>query len=192
MNTIVIAYDQRDVRGPVRTRLKALWLFVVGLGVAVVTLPLLVLGRAVLVSLLPGDWQGTAALLVDAVYWPVVLIGLLLALTSFYHVVLPNRLPWRRHLPGAVLALTFFLVAALLLRAYVSDILTTALPYGALATPIGALLFCFFFGMAVLLGAELNATIQARWPAPLRRHDRRRRERRASKLAEEARKLGVR
>lgn len=191
MNTIVIAYDQRDVRGPVRTRLKALWLFVVGMGMAVVTLPLLVLGRGVLVSLLPDHWQATATILVDAVYWPLVLVGLLLALTSFYHVVLPNRLPWRRHLPGAVLALTFFLVAALLLRAYVSDILTTALPYGALATPIGALLFCFFFGMAVLLGAELNATIQARWPAPLRRHDRRRRERRAAKIADEARKLGL-
>ena len=78
--------------------------------------------------------------------------------------------------------MAFFLVAALLLRAYVADILITALPYGALAAPIGALLFCFFFGMAVLLGAELNATIQARWPAPLRRHDRRRRERRAAKL----------
>ena len=57
MNTIVIAYDQRDVRGPVRTRLKALWLFIVGLGMAVLTLPLLVLGREVLVSLLPDDWE---------------------------------------------------------------------------------------------------------------------------------------
>jgi membrane protein len=191
MNTIVIAYDQRDVRGPVRTRLKALWLFIVGMGMAVLTLPLLVLGREVLVSLLPGDWQDTATVLINAVYWPVVLIGLLLALTSFYHVVLAHRLPWRRHLPGAVLALGFFLLAALLLRAYVSDILTTALPYGALATPIGALLFCFFFGMAVLLGAELNITIQARWPAPLRRHGNRRRKRRAAKLAEEGRKLGI-
>ena len=53
MNTIVIAYDQRDVRGPIRTRLKALWLFVVGMVIAVVTLPLLVLGRGVLVDLLP-------------------------------------------------------------------------------------------------------------------------------------------
>jgi membrane protein len=191
MNTIVIAYDQRDVRGPVRTRLKALWLFIVGMGMAVLTLPLLVLGREVLVSLLPDSWEATATVLINAVYWPVVLIGLLLALTSFYHVVLAHRLPWRRHLPGAVLALGFFLLAALLLRAYVSDILTTALPYGALATPIGALLFCFFFGMAVLLGAELNITIQARWPAPLRRHEKRRQERRAAKLAEEARRLGL-
>jgi membrane protein len=191
MNTIVIAYDQRDVRGPIRTRLKALWLFVVGMVMAVLMLPLLVLGREVLVDLLPDDWEATATVLVNAVYWPLVLIGLLLALTSFYHVVLPNRLPWRRHLPGAIFAWAFFLVAALLLRAYIADILTTALPYGALAAPIGALLFCFFFGMAVLLGAELNATVQARWPAPLRRHDRRRRERRAAKLGSEARRLGL-
>jgi membrane protein len=191
MNTIVIAYDQRDVRGPVRTRLKALWLFIVGMGVAVLTLPLLVLGREVLVSLLPDDWQDTATVLINAVYWPVVLIGLLLALTSFYHVVLAHRLPWRRHVPGAVLALCFFVLAASLLRAYVSDILTTALPYGALATPIGALLFCFFFGMAVLLGAELNITIQSRWPAPLRLHEKRGRRRRATQLPEEARRVGL-
>ncbi|HLM06590.1 MAG TPA: YihY/virulence factor BrkB family protein [Blastococcus sp.] len=191
MNTIVIAYDQRDVRGPIRTRLKALWLFVVGMFMAVLTLPLLVLGREVIVGLLPEDWQATAMLLVNAVYWPLVLIGLVVALTSFYTVTLPHRLPWRRHLPGTVLAVGFFLVAALLLRAYVADILITALPYGALAAPIGVLLFCFFFGMAVLLGAELNATIQARWPAPLRRHDRRRVERRAAKLQEEARRLGL-
>jgi membrane protein len=191
MNTTVIAYDQRDVRGPIRMRLKALWLFVVGLFMAVITLPLLVLGRGVLVGLLPERWRDTAMVLINAVYWPAVLIGLLLALTSFYYVTLPNRLPWRRHLPGALLAMSFFLVAALLLQAYVADILTTALPYGALATPIGALLFCFFFGMAVILGAELNATIQARWPAPLRRHDRRRRERRAAKLQDEARRLGL-
>ncbi|WP_240619356.1 YihY/virulence factor BrkB family protein [Blastococcus sp. TF02-8] len=192
MNTIVIAYDQRDVRGPIRTRLKALWLFVVGMVMAVLTLPLLVLGREVLIALAPPNWRATAAMLIDAVYWPLVLVGLLLALTSFFHVVLPHRLPWRRHLPGAFLTLGFFLVAATVLRAYIGDILTTALPYGALAAPIGALLFCFFFGMAVLFGAELNATIQARWPAPLRRHERRRKARRQAKLEEEARRLGLR
>jgi membrane protein len=191
MNTIVIAYDQRDIRGPVRTRLKALWLFVVGLLLAVLMLPLLVLGREVLIDLLPESWRSIGAALINGLYWPLVLVGLLLALTSFYHVVLADRLPWRRHLPGATLAVGFFLVAAVLLRTYVSDVLTTALPYGALATPIAALLFCFFFGMAVLLGAELNAVIQQRWPASLQRHDRRRRRRRAAKLEAEARRLGL-
>lgn len=192
MNTIVIAYDQRDVRGPIRTRLMALGLFVVGLVVAVLSLPLLVLGRTAIVALLPTEWQDTATVLVNAVYWPAVLIVLILALTSLYHVTLPRRLPWVRHLLGALFAVAFFLAAALLLRTYVADILTTALPYGALAAPIAALLFCFFLGMAILLGAELNATVEARWPAGQRRHDRRRRRRREAKIQLEARKLGLR
>jgi membrane protein len=192
MNTIVIAYDQRDVRGPIATRLMALWLFVVGLLLAVLMLPLLVLGRGVLVALMPQDWQATATTLVNAVYWPLVVVGLVLALTSFYHVVLPRRLPWHRHLPGTLLAVGFFMVAATVLRLYVSDILVAALPYGALATPIAALLFLFFFGMAVLLGAELNAAVQERWPAPLRRHTRRAQRRRAAELDAEARRLGLR
>jgi membrane protein len=192
MNTVVIAYDQRDVRGPIRTRLMALWLFVVGLVAAVLTLPLLVLGPGVLVSLLPAEYQDTAAVLVNAVYWPVVVIGLILVLCSFYHVTLPRRTPWLRHLPGALLAVGFFLVAAVVLRGYVADILTTALPYGALAAPIAALLYCFLLGMSILLGAELNATIEARWPAQQRRHDERRRRRREAKIELEAQKLGLR
>jgi membrane protein len=192
MNTTVIAYDQRDVRGPIRTRLKALWLFLLGLLGSVIVLPLLVLGPGLLVGLLPDSWQPTASLLVKAVYWPVVVIGLILALTSFFHVTLPNRLPWRRHLPGAMFAVAFFVLAALVLRYYVADVLTTSLPYGALATPIAALLFLFFFGLAILLGAELNATIQARWPAPLRPHKKRRQRRRAAKFASKARRLGLR
>ncbi len=192
MNTSVIAYDQRDIRGPVRTRLMALGLFVVALVLAVLSLPLLVLGRTSLVALLPVDLRETATVLVNAVYWPLVAIVLVLALTSFYHVTLPRRLPWVRHLLGAVFAAGFFISAALVLRTYVADVLTTALPYGALAAPIAALLFCFFLGMAVLLGAELNATVEARWPAGQRRHDRRRRRRRAAKIALEAQKLGLR
>ncbi len=192
MNTTVIAYDQRDVRGPIRTRLMALGLFVVALVLAVLSLPLLVLGRTSLVALLPEGIQNTATVLVNAVYWPLVLVLLVLALTSFYHVTLPRRLPWLRHLLGAAFAAAFFLTAALLLRSYVADVLTTALPYGALAAPIAALLFCFFLGMAILLGAELNATVEARWPAAQRRHDRRRRRRRAAKIELEARKLGLR
>ncbi|WP_409330982.1 YihY/virulence factor BrkB family protein [Trujillonella humicola] len=188
MNTIVIAYGQRDVRGPIATRLMALWLFVVGLLLAVLTLPLLVLGPGLLVDLFPADWRGTAAVLVNAVYGPVVLIGLVLGLTTFYHVILPRRLPWRRHLLGTLLATTFFFVAATLLRVYVTNILVTALPYGALATPIAVLLFCFLFGMALLLGAELNATVQERWPAPLQRHRKRRQQRRAVKI-DRARRL---
>jgi membrane protein len=35
-----------------------------------------------------------------------------------------------------------------------------------LATPIAFLLFAFFLGFAIMLGAELNAAVEEEWPAP--------------------------
>ena len=119
-----------------------------------------------LVGLLPHDWEGTGTVLVNAVYWPLVLIGLLLALTSFYHVVLPHRLPWRRHLPGTVLAVAFFLVAALLLRAYIADILRPRCPTARWRPhQRPAVLLLLRHGRAAGRRAQRSA-IQARWPAP--------------------------
>ena len=51
------------------------------------------------------------------------------------------------------------------LRVYLTWITSTGYTYGALATPIAFLLFAFFLGFAIMLGAELNAAIQEEWPA---------------------------
>lgn len=179
VNTIVIAYDQRDVRGPIRSRLLALWLFIVFGVTAVLTLPALVLGPGLLLSWFPDSYQDTVDLLITLVYPVVVCVLIVVLLASLYHVVLPRRLPWRRHLPGALFAMVVFVLGAWVLRTYVSYFFATTVPYAALAAPIAALLFFFVLGLAVLLGAELNAAVQARWPAPPRKIDRRRSARRA-------------
>jgi len=49
---------------------------------------------------------------------------------------------------------------------YLTWITSTGYTYGALATPIAFLLFAFFLGFAIMLGAELNAAIEEEWPAP--------------------------
>ena len=59
-----------------------------------------------------------------------------------------------------------FLIATLGLRVYLTWITATGYTYGALATPIAFLLFAFFLGFAIMIGAELNAAIQEEWPAP--------------------------
>jgi membrane protein len=64
-----------------------------------------------------------------------------------------------------VLATVVFLTATLGLRVYLTWITSTGYTYGALATPIAFLLFAFFLGFAIMLGAELNAAIQEEWPA---------------------------
>ncbi|MDQ3055828.1 MAG: YihY/virulence factor BrkB family protein [Actinomycetota bacterium] len=187
VNTIVIAYDQRDVRGPIRSRLLALWLFIAFGLTAVLTLPLLLLGPGLLLSWFPQNYQETVGFLITLVYPVVVCLLIVVMLASLYHVVLPRRLPWRRHVPGAVFAMVVFVLGAWGLRIYVSYFFATTVPYAALAAPIAALLFFFLLGLSILLGAELNAAIQARWPAPPRKIDRRRSARRAM----EAERTGV-
>ncbi len=65
-----------------------------------------------------------------------------------------------------MLATVVFLIATLGLRVYLTWITSTGYTYGALATPIAFLLFAFFLGFAIMIGAELNAAIQEEWPAP--------------------------
>ena len=79
---------------------------------------------------------------------------------------LPKPLPSHRLVLGSVLATVVFLVATFGLRVYLTWITSTGYTYGALATPIAFLLFAFFLGFAIMIGAELNAAIQEEWPAP--------------------------
>jgi len=88
------------------------------------------------------------------------------AVTILYRVSLPKPLPTHRLVWGALLAAAVFAVAAMGLRFYLTWITSTGYTYGALATPIAFLLFAFFLGFAIMIGAELNAAIQEEWPAP--------------------------
>jgi membrane protein len=109
---------------------------------------------------------------------PVIGLVLVLALTTLYKIALPLKPPWYRGLPGALLAAVVFLVGAFGLRTYLDWLTSTGYTYGALAAPIAFLLGTFFIGMAIVLGAHLNASIQALWPVQLR--DRRNRLARAA------------
>ena len=63
-----------------------------------------------------------------------------------------------------MLAAAVFLVATVGLRIYLTYITSTGYTYGALATPIAFLLFAFFLGFAIMIGAELNDAIEEEWP----------------------------
>lgn len=168
VNTITIAYGQRDLRGPVRSRLLALWLFLGTVVLGVFVLPMLVLGPDLLRRTFPKHVQPTVSTLIGAGYYPVLIVLLLLGLTTFYKLAPPRRLPWHRGVPGAVLALLVFLAGSAGLRTYLTFVLDHNHAYSALAAPIAALLFFFVLALGVLLGAELNAAIEERKPAKLR------------------------
>ncbi|WP_291415991.1 YihY/virulence factor BrkB family protein [Actinophytocola sp.] len=174
VDAITVAHDQYGVRNEVWQRIFALLLYMASLGLLVIGLPILALGPEVLPKLFPAAWRADIAFWVDAFYYPAIGVLIVLALASLYKLALPRKLPWHRGLPGAVLAMIVFLLSSIGLRLYISWITTTGYTYGALATPIAFLLFVFFIGLAIVIGAYFNAAIQEMWPARMTRRQRRR------------------
>jgi membrane protein len=168
VNTITIAYGMRDLRGPIRSRLLALWLFLGSVLVGVILLPLLVLGPTLLTDIFPAHHRGTAGAVIRGLYYPALVVLLLAGLTTLYRLAPPRRLPWRRGVPGAVLAMLVFIGGSEALQGYINFILSRNHAYGTLAAPVATLIFFFVLALGVLLGAEFNAAIEEEWPALVR------------------------
>ncbi|MFJ7216886.1 YihY/virulence factor BrkB family protein [Amycolatopsis sp. NPDC098790] len=195
VDAITVAHDQYGVRNDVWQRIFALLLYLCGLVILVVGLPLLAIGPDLLPEFFPADWRPTVASWVSALYFPTLGVMITLALTTLYKLALPRKLPWHRGLPGAVLAMVVFLLSSVGLRIYLNWITKTGYTYGALAAPIAFLLLMFFIGLAVVGGAYFNSAIQELWPAKATRRQRRKwrrleMERASERLrSEEGRKL---
>jgi membrane protein len=163
VDSVTEAHDQTPLRHPVRQRFFALLLYVVMLVFVIAAAPFVALGPRKISEWIPQSWDNV----LQFGYYPVLFGGLLVTVTILYRVSLPKPLPTHRLIYGAVLATIVFLVATFGLRFYLTWITSTGYTYGALATPIAFLLFAFFLGFAIMIGAELNAAIEEEWPAPV-------------------------
>lgn len=162
VDAVVEAHDQTPLRHPVRQRFFALFLYVMMLVFVVATAPVMVVGPRKVSEHIPYSLSN----MLRYGYYPLLVLVLLVGVVVLYRVSLPVPLPTHRLIYGAVLATAVFLIATLGLRIYLRWITSTGYTYGALATPIAFLLFAFFGGFAIMLGAELNAAIQEEFPAP--------------------------
>ncbi|HEY9311410.1 YihY/virulence factor BrkB family protein [Williamsia sp.] len=165
VDSIVAAHGQHNVRHPVTQRLFALWLYICFLVLAVLTLPLVALGPTYVRDVIPDSWHPATTVAINYGYFPAVALLLIVGLTTLYRVALAKPLPWHRLVWGALLAGLVFWCASALLRLYLAAITQTGYSYGALATPIAFLLFTFFLGFAIVVGAEFNSIVQQLWPA---------------------------
>ena len=159
VNTITIAYGERHERGAVKSRLLALRLYILQVLSAVILLPALVLGPTVIDRLLGKHTTPWVHHAVTLVYWPIAAVVSLIILATLYHMSVPHRRRWRSAIPGAVFALIIWYLGSWALRSYIKFVFTRTIAYGALAAPVAVLLFLYVTALAVLLGAELNATL---------------------------------
>ncbi|TVP75649.1 MAG: YihY/virulence factor BrkB family protein [Nitriliruptor sp.] len=94
-----------------------------------------------------------------AAYWPTVVVLAMLAIAALYRIAVPRRDRWWRDLPGAAAATGVWLLGSGGLRVYGAWLTGTDTVYGPLAGPVVALLWLWLTALAVLLGAELNASL---------------------------------
>lgn len=180
VNVITVAYDMRGLRSALRSRLVALGLYLGFVVAGLILLPALALGPDVIISTFPGSFHDDGATLVHVLYYPFVGLGSIAVVTTLYMLCLPVRVRWRRGIPGALIAMTAWLVGSFLVRAYLESSFRTKSAYGSLSAPIAALLFFYVTALAVLIGAELNSAIDAVLPVESTASGRARSQRRAA------------
>nr|WP_269329775.1 YhjD/YihY/BrkB family envelope integrity protein [Kineosporia babensis] len=170
LDTVSIMYGLGGLRGIVRTRVLSFSLYCLALIVGIVVIPLVLIGPGWLSRVLYGAGWDTLGDIggSDWVYWPVVSFATVAGIAGLYHLSTPIRSRWYRDVPGAVLALTIWVLTSFVLRWALNESVGGTSIYGPLATPIVVLIWLYFLAIAVLIGAALNAAIDERWPTPAR------------------------
>lgn len=161
---ITIAYDIEDPRPAWKRRLLALGLTLAGALVGFVIFPALVLGPDLVAYLAPDPLDVAVSRLVEIAFWPAVAVVTVGLLSALYDIGVPWSTPLWRDLPGAVLAMSLWLVGSALLRYYVEVTIQDSDTVQGFAAPLVAMLWLYVTAFAVLLGAELNAEIERLWP----------------------------
>lgn len=159
MEALTRMFDRPDARSFLRKRLAALAIVAsLVLGAALV-LGLLVLGPHLQRWI--GDALGAPSL-VGWVWWtaqwPILLAGLLASFASILYLG-PNvdHPRWRFLTPGALLAVAVWLAASGLFAAYTSLFGSYNKTWGTAAAVVVTLVWLWLSGLALLIGAEVNA-----------------------------------
>lgn len=171
VHAISVVYDHEEVRSTWVARAMGLVFTLAALVLGLVLIPLIVAGPrlgAIVETRLRLNigfselWQ--------LAYWPGSLVVVTVLLAVLYHFATPVWTPLRRELPGAALATVLALLAGVGLRGYSAFVLDGNAIYAPLAAPLAVLVWVWLQGIALLVGAELNAQVNKAYPVAA--HDR--------------------
>ena len=161
IDTLNQAYHVREGRPWWRVRLIAIGLTVVLVAFALIATALIMLGP------LAADYLETSLLVPSqfawlwaAAQWPLVFGLVMTALAWVYYFAPDVRRRWVWITPGSVVATLLWTIASLAFRWYAGHFGEYQKTYGAIGGVIVALLWLYTSGLAILIGAELNAAVE--------------------------------
>jgi membrane protein len=163
MTAVNLAYDRQDRRGFVKKRVVAAAMAGI-MGLAFVLVAVLLIFGPPIESALAGA-AGSAGIVVTiawwAAQWPILLFGLLTAFAVLLYLGPDVDHPkWEFLTPGSVLAALLWLAASGLFAVYTATFASYNKTWGSLSAVIVMLTWLWLTGMALLLGAEINAEVE--------------------------------
>lgn len=93
--------------------------------------------------------------------WSIAILCTAVVLAVIYRFGTPRRQSWRDVLPGAVLSAVVWFITTLVFGWYVTRFADYSIIYGSLGTAVATLVWLYITALAVFLGAEFNAQVEA-------------------------------
>jgi membrane protein len=160
MTALNLAYERKDGRSFVKKRLVAVELVaVIGFAFLLVAI-LLIFGPSLehLVAAHAGPLSGAIGWIWWIATWPILILGLLAAFATLLFLGPDVEHPhWRFITPGSIFATVVWLLVSGAFAFYTSSFGSYNKTWGSLAAVIIMLTWLWLAGIALLLGAEINA-----------------------------------
>jgi membrane protein len=161
MNAMNRAYNVPESR-PAWKRYVLSVLYTIGIAIFLLAAAaLMVIGPDVLEWV--GSWVGLGDLAVTlwaVLRWPVAIMLLMLVVALLYYFTPDVEQKFRYITPGSIIAVFIWIAASLGFGFYVSNFGNYNAMYGGIGAMIVLLVFFYISSAVLLLGAELNATIE--------------------------------
>jgi membrane protein len=104
----------------------------------------------------------------NIVRWPAAFVLVVTAIGCIYHFAPDTKREWVWVTPGSVTATAMWLLISLAFKWYASHFAGYQKTYGAIGGVLVALLWFYFTSLAILIGAQLDATIEHASPVSAR------------------------
>jgi membrane protein len=158
------AYDITEWRPWWKRRFLAITLTLALAVFALVALAFVLIGPSL--ASRAAAWFGLApavTLVWQLIRWPIIVLSAVLAIDLVYHFA-PNRAArWAWITPGALIATALWIASSFAFKFYVTNVADYSATYGTIGGFIVTMLWFYVSGLALLIGAELNAVVEAAW-----------------------------
>jgi membrane protein len=93
------------------------------------------------------------------VRWAIAMLTSVVVLGVIYHFGTPRARPWKKVVPGALLATATWFLATLVYGWYLTRYADYSIVYGSLGAGIATLVWLYMVAFSILIGAEFNAQL---------------------------------